>query len=84
MTMYTVKTIPNEADAILKGDKRFIFRENKPQYEVGTNISFAVVDSKRMTPHPIEDKVYRITCIERGEPIQDDVLAIGFREIVTR
>lgn len=82
MTMYTIKTMPNEADAILKGDKQFVFREAKPQYEVGTNITFAVVDSKRITPHPIEDRVYRITYIERGEPIQDGILAIGFRPVM--
>ena len=81
MTMYTVKTMPSEADAILKGDKMFIFRSAKPQYEVGTNIAFAVVDERRITPHPIEDRVYRITCIERGEPVQDGILAIGFRPV---
>ena len=81
MTMYTVKTTPNEAEEILKGNKLFVFRADAPQFAVGNNIQFAVVDSRRMTPHPIEGRVYKITHIERGEPIQDGILAIGFRPV---
>ena len=81
MTMYTVKTNPKEADAIANDDKRFVFRADAPQFVVGNNISFAVVDAKRITPHPLEDMVFRITFIGRGSPIEDGILAIGFRRI---
>lgn len=81
MTYYTVKTYPNEADAIVRGDKMFVFRADLPQFKVGNNISFAVVDDKRITRHPLEDRVFRITCVERGEPIADGIIAIGFKPV---
>ena len=81
MTMYTVKTNKSEADLIARGDKMFVFRQDAKQYEVGSNISFAVIDEKRVMPHPIEDRVYKISHIERGEPIEDGVIAIGFRRV---
>ena len=81
MTMYTVKTNKPEADAIVRGDKMFVLRGDAKQYEVGNNISFAVIDEKRTTKHPLEDRVYKITHIERGEPIEDGIIAIGFRQI---
>lgn len=81
MTMYTVKTTSEEANLILKGDKAFVFRKDAPQFAVGNNISFAVADSRRLVPHPIEGKTFKITVVERGEPIEDGVLAIGFRPI---
>lgn len=81
MTMYTVKTTPSEANAIMRGDKHFVFRGDAPQYVVGNNISFAVVDERRITKHPLEDRVFRITFIERGDPIADGVIAIGFRPV---
>ena len=79
MTMYTVKTTSDEANMILRGDKAFVFRKDAPQFSVGNNISFAVAESKRLIPHPIEGRAYKITHIERGEPIEAGVLAIGFR-----
>ena len=79
MTMYTVKTNPSEAEAIMNGNKMFVFRADAPQFAVGNNIQFAVVDSRRMTPHPIEGRVYKITHIDRGEPIEEGILAIGFK-----
>ena len=79
MTMYTVKTNPSEAEAIMNGNKLFVFRADAPHFAVGNNIQFAVVDSRRMTPHPIEGRVYKITHIDRGEPIEEGILAIGFK-----
>lgn len=81
MTMCTVKTNPKEADLILNGNKSFVFRGDAPQYVVGNNISFAVIDDKRVTKHPLEDRVYKITCIERDAPVDDGIVAIGFRRI---
>lgn len=81
MTMYTIKTTPSEADAILRGDKMFVFRADSPQYVTGNNVAFAVIDERRVTPHPLEDRVYKITHIERGEPIADGIIAIGFIRI---
>jgi hypothetical protein len=79
--MYTVKTNPSEADAVLRGDKMFVFRADSPQYVKGNNISFAVIDEKRVTPHPLEDRVFKITHIERGDPIADGIIAVGFIRI---
>ena len=81
MTMYTVKTHKEEADAIISGNKMFVMRSAQPHLEVGNNISFSVIDAQRILPHPIEERVYRITHVERGYPIHDGIVAIGFRPV---
>lgn len=47
MTMYTLKATLEEADAIAKGDKQFIFRADNMPCGVGDEITFHHIRTAR-------------------------------------
>ena len=76
MTEYIVKTNKEEADKIVKGDRRFMFRRGK--YYLGDMICFNVIQNMRKIPHPIDRMKFVVT---DHEAIADNIEVTGFREV---
>ena len=81
MTMYTLKATLEEADAIAKGDKQFVFRAESMPCGVGDEISFQPMKAGKMTRHAIERQKYRVTYVSADAPIERGFKVIGIRQI---
>lgn len=81
MTMYTLKATLDEADAIAKGDKAFIFRADSMPCGVGDEISFQPMKNGKMTRHAIERQKFRVTYVSSEAPIDRGFKVIGFKQI---
>lgn len=84
MTIYTLKATLEEADAIAKGDKAFIFRAENAPFGVGDEIHFQPYKQGKMTRHPIERQKFRVTYVSSDAPIDRGFKVIGFRQIANR
>ena len=82
MTQYTLKTTPQEAEAIAKGNKSFVFRGVDQPCGFGDYISFQVVDGKQMKRHAIERMKFVITYVGTDAPIERGFKVLGFRRVV--
>ena len=81
MTMYTLKATLEEADAIAKGDKQFVFRSESMPCGVGDEITFQPMKQGKMTRHAIERQKYRVTYVSTDAPIERGFKVIGIRQI---
>lgn len=81
MTMYTMKATLEEADAIAKGDKAFIFRADSMPCGVGDEITFLPYKNGKMTRHPIERMKFGVTYVGVNAPIDRGFKVIGFKRI---
>ena len=84
MTMYTLKATLEEADAIAKGDKSFVFRSDSMPCGVGDEITFQPMKDGKMTRHPIERMKFKVTYIDTNAPIDRGFKVIGFKQIANR
>ena len=82
MTQYTLKTTPQEADAITKGLKSFVFRGKDQPGGFGDYISFQVVDGQQMKRHAIEKMKFVVTYVSTDTPIEKGFKVLGFRRVV--
>lgn len=82
MTQYVVKTNKAEADEIVSGIRNHIFREARCGYKAGGEILFVVYKQNLPTSHPIDRHRYRITCVDKGDPLRPGIVAVGFGESV--
>ncbi len=81
MTQYILRTSLEEADAIVKGEKSFVFRSEKHKYGYGDKITFQTYKAGRPTPHPIDRMKFCITHVETEAPIEKGWKVIGFKRI---
>ena len=81
MTQYLLRTSLEEADAIISGDQRFLFRDTKYKYGKGDLITFQAYKNGHSTRHPIEKKMYKVTCSFAEAPVEKGFRIIGFKEV---
>ena len=81
MIMFSVKTSAEEADAILKGERTFIFRDSRYRYGFGDRITFAVYNNGRPRPHPIDNIKFQVTYVTDEAPIEKGWKVIGFKRL---
>lgn len=81
MTMYTLKATLEEADAIARGNKRFVFRADSMPCGVGDEITFQPYKAGKMTRHAIERQKFRITYVSNDAPIEKGFKVIGIKRI---
>ena len=81
MTTYMIRTNKHEADQIIRGNKMYVLRTDNIDYMLGDLFSFLVIENKKPISHPITDYKYMISAIDRGDPIRDGIVLIGFKRI---
>jgi len=77
MTIYTVKTHKQEADAIARGDKMYIMR--KTPMTLNARIFFEVIEDGKKVQHPIDDNIYVASYIDKD--IQDGITLVGIKRL---
>ena len=77
MTQYVLKTTIEEADAIAKGYKSFIFRGDQYKYGYGDNILFQVYSGQKMKRHDIDRMKFMVTYVSDEAPIEPGYRVIG-------
>ena len=81
MTTYMIRTNKHEADQIIRGNKMYVLRKDDVDYAVGDVFDFLVLHNRIPVEHPVSDYKYMISTIERGDPIRDGIVLIGFKRI---
>jgi len=81
MTQYVLKTSIEEADAIVNGDKSFVFRDDRYHYGFGDEITFQAYKNGSMTRHKIEGMKFRVTYTSADAPVEKGFKIIGFKRI---
>ena len=81
MTTYTIRTNKHEADQILHGNKAYVLRTDNIDYVMGDVFDFLVIENKKPIKHPLTDHKYMISVIDRGDPIRDGIVLLGFKRI---
>lgn len=83
MTQYTLKASKEEADAIVNGDKSYLFRDNRHNYKPGDQVTVLVMKEGRPVTHPIEANTYRISYTEdyNGAPLLKGWTIIGLKKV---
>ena len=83
MTIRTIKTNDAEANKILKGDIRFIFRSDKDRYTEGDGIEFRVIKNNKEVLHRINSRKYVVTAVMdwTQAPVERGYQFIGFKEV---
>lgn len=81
MTTYTIRTNKHEADQILRGNKAYLLRNDDIDYGMGDLFTFLVLDNRKPIEHPISDYKYMISAVDRGDPIRDGIVLLGFKRI---
>ena len=79
MTEYMLKIGTDEADAITKGDKGFIFRNSKYHIGYGDRITFVPYKAGKPTRHCIEHKKYTVTYVSSEAPVEQGWSVIGIK-----
>lgn len=78
MAEINVRTSVTEADHIIKGEKKFIFRDLSIRVGYDDTLTFTAYKYKKPTRHPIESKKYKVTYISTEAPIEKGFKVIGF------
>ena len=81
MTEYNIRTTMEEADDIASGKKDFIFRGVRQPYGVGDYITFTAFDGVQRKRHVIDNMRFRITYVNRKEPVAKGFKVLGFRKV---
>ena len=81
MTTYTIKAAENEADAIARGEKSFVFRSSSMGIKAGDELIFRVMFRVKPRPHKIESMKFKVTYATDDAPIEKGFTAIGFRRM---
>ena len=83
MIIRTIKTNEAEADRILNGEIRFIFRSDKDCYTDGDVIEFRVIKNEKEVLHRINSRKYVVTAVMdcMQAPIEKGYMFIGFRQM---
>ena len=84
MTEYTIKTNREEADAIVNGNQRVVFRSAKVPVSTDKFVGFSVVENGETVKHPIDGAKFRVTSIMEGAPLEKGFVAISFRRAKQR
>lgn len=81
MTTYTIRTNKYEADQILRENKMYVLRTDTIDYGLGDVFDFLVIQDKKPVKHPITDYKYMVSAVDRGDPIRDGIVLVGFKRI---
>lgn len=83
MTQYTIPTNDKEAEAILKGDKRFIIRNHRDVMHQGDMITFQLYRNMKRIYHQVNNLRYVVTRVDdyRTAPITKGCKLISFKEM---
>lgn len=83
MTIRTMKTNDAEANNILEGKIRFVFRSDKDCYREGDIIEFRVIKNRKEVLHRINSRKYVVTAVMdcMQAPIVKGYQFIGFMEV---
>lgn len=83
MTIRTIKTNEFEANNILKGKIRFIFRSDRDCFKEGDGIEFRVIKNRKEVLHRINSRKYVVTAVMdcMTAPINKGYKFIGFKEM---
>ena len=79
MTTYTIKIAESEADAVIKGDKSFVFRNSSLGIKPGDELIFRVMFRVKPRPHKIENMKFKVTYASDDATIEKGFAVIGFR-----
>lgn len=81
MIQFSVKTTIEEANAILKGERTFIFRDSRYRYGFGDRITFVVYKDGKPCPHAIDNYRFQVTYVTDEAPIEKGWKVIGFKRL---
>ena len=81
MITYMIRTNKHEADQILRGNKMYVLRSDNADYGLGDVFDFLVIENKKPIKHPLTEQKYMISAVDRGDPVRDGIVLIGFKRI---
>ena len=81
MIQFSVKTTAEEADAILKGERTFIFRDSRYRHGFGDRITYVVYKNGKPCPHMIDNFRFQVTYVTDEAPIEKGWKVIGFKRL---